>query len=152
MKIRLFLVALIVISLALFASTKTVVSVFYKEKKPSQIVLSKVDSLLENYSQFYEIRYYDIEDDENAEIISENGLPEKHFPFAVVIGDKFTVKIGKRIASFVHFPEFMNGIGRHEGNWSLEDLQLALENPDLLSEKNILPVLDEEAETSDCEE
>jgi hypothetical protein len=143
---------LIAISSALMASTKTSVSVFYKEKKPSQQVLTKAKSLLKNYSQSYKIQFYNIENDQNAEVIKKLGLPETHFPFAVVIGDKFTAEINERIVSFIHFPFFMKGIGRHEGNWSLLDLQLVLENNKLLYDENILPILDEENETSECEE
>jgi len=46
----------------------------------------------------------------------------------------------------------MKGIGRHEGNWSLDDLKRVLQDPSVLQEKNILPDLDEAGEDSQCEE
>ncbi|MBS3741943.1 MAG: hypothetical protein KGY74_07485 [Candidatus Cloacimonetes bacterium] len=152
MKLRLLLMALMAINFISCASNKTDISIFYKEKDPSQRVLTKVKPLLKDYAQSYEINYFNIEHEKNADIIKNMGLPETHFPVAVVIGDKFTAEIDDRIVSFVHFPLFMKGIGRHEGNWSLEDLRLVLENNDLLYDENILPVLDEESETTECEE
>ncbi len=152
MKVQLFIIALLVISSMLNASEKTVICVFYKEKKPSQKVLGKVNNLLKEFSNDYDINYYDIEDAKNSKVIKELGLPETHFPFAVVIGKKFTAKIDEQYVSFIHFPLFMKGIGRHEGNWSLDNLRLVLKDNSLLSIKSILPVLDEESETSECEE
>src|SRR6056297_1882046 len=141
MKLRLLLIALMAICFVSCARNKTDITIFYKEKTPSQKVLNKVKPLLQEYAQIYEINYYNIEDEKNADLIKNMGLPETHFPVAVVIGDKFTAEIEGRILSFVHFPFFMKGIGRHEGNWSLEDLRIVLENNDLLYEENILPVL-----------
>ena len=152
MKSRLLIITILVMSSLLCASEKTIISVFYKEKKPSQQVLEKVNNLLKEFSNDYYINYYDIEDAKNSKVIKELGLPETHFPFAVVIGKKFTAKIDEQYVSFIHFPLFMKGIGRHEGNWSLEYLRLVLKDNSLLSNTNILPVLDEESETSECEE
>jgi len=33
----------------------------------------------------------------------------------------------------------MKGIGRHEGNWSMDDLDKVLKNNALLLDKNVLP-------------
>lgn len=152
MKHLIFIVILILLVSFLIASEQSIISVFYKEMIPSQKVLARVDSLLVGYADNYEIKYFNIEEEKNAELIKEIGLPETHFPFAVVINGKFAADINGKSVSFVHFPLFMKGIGRHEGNWSLEDLRKVLENNTLLFETNILPVLDEETETSECEE
>jgi hypothetical protein len=40
----------------------------------------------------------------------------------------------------------MKGIGRHEGNWAIADLEAVLKDNSLLAEKNILPELKEEKE------
>jgi len=89
MKLRLVLIFIIAIGSVSCASNKTDISIFYKEKNPSQQVLAKVKPLLTDYSHSYKIHYYNIEDEENSELIKNMGLPETHFPFAVVIGDKF---------------------------------------------------------------
>ena len=44
----------------------------------------------------------------------------------------------------------MHGIGRHEGNWSMKDLRIALENPHLLLEDNTLPILEEDENETEC--
>jgi hypothetical protein len=147
-----FPVILLVLFCGLGATEKKVISVFYKDKKPSQQVLAQVDSLLCDFNELYQIQYFDIEAEENIEIIIEAGLPQTHFPFAIVIEGKFTATIENETISFIHFPLFMKGIGRHEGNWSLADLKKVLDNNELLSTENILPVLDEASETSECDE
>lgn len=135
------LMIMLISAIGLQAVDKTL-SIFYKERKPSKQVLAKVKTLLQNYKKSYKINYYNIEDKKTAVSIKEIGLPETHFPFAVVIDGKFTAKINDKTISFVHFPIFMKGIGRHEGNWSLDALKKVLNDNKLLITKNILPVLE----------
>ncbi|MEA1972897.1 MAG: hypothetical protein U9N34_06355 [Candidatus Cloacimonadota bacterium] len=142
----------IILNTNLSANNKTTISIFYKNKKPSQQVLERINLLMEQFEELYQINYYLIEDQENMEIIKRFGLPSTHFPFAVVIDGKFTAKIDDKHISFIHFPLFMKGIGRHEGNWSIANLESILNNKSLLLQKNILPILDENSNDSDCEE
>jgi hypothetical protein len=150
-KVAIFFLLFYVVSI-LNAFNKSKISVFYKEMKPSQQVLTRVDSLLNNFLDSYNVQYYNIEDTENISIIKKLGLPDTHFPFAIVIDGKFTTNILGKTISFIHFPLFMKGIGRHEGNWSLEELQQVLESNNLLADENILPILDEEIEDIECED
>jgi hypothetical protein len=153
MNLKIITVVLIIIVLScLAADEKKVVSVFYKDMPPSHKVLDKVKPVLEWYKDKYTINYYLITDPKNAEIIAEFGLPETHFPFAVVIGDIFTARLHEEVISFVHFPAFMEGIGRHEGNWSIGDLDVVLTDNSLLTEENFLPELEEETTEGGCEE
>lgn len=151
MKKLIFIGVITTITMLLLAAEKPEISIFYKNKKPSQQVLTKVDSLLKSYKNFYRINYYYIEDKKNTGLIKILELPQTHFPFAFAIDGKFTAKLENRTVSFVHFPKFMQGIGRHEGNWSLPDLEKVLKHNELLSKKNILPELDESSNNSDCE-
>ncbi len=125
------------------------VDVFYKNKKPSQQALAEINKVVENYEKTYTVSYYLITDPSNSEIISKYGLPSTHFPVAVVIDGIFTAEIDDKIVSFVHFPEFMKGIGRHEGNWSISDLEAVLKDNSLLAEKNILKSEQEECDESE---
>lgn len=109
--------------------------IFYKDKPPSQKVLVRVDSLLSRYSHKYSVKYYNIENENSQNMILKLGLPSTHFPFAIVINGSFTANIGGKTISFLHFPKFMHGIGRHEGNWSLEALILLLDDHKLLKKK-----------------
>lgn len=147
------ILALLSLCTALLAGDtgKAVIHVFNKNKGPSQKALEKINAALDNYRAQYEIRYHDIEDEANLELIESFGLPSTHFPVAVVIDGKFTVQIGDRTASLVHFPDFMHGIGRHEGNWSISDLEAALQDNSLLLDKNILPELAEDVTEGECE-
>lgn len=147
------ILALLSLCTALLASDtgKAVIHVFNKNKGPSQKALQKINAALDSYRDQYEIRYHGIEDEANLELIESFGLPSTHFPVAVVIDGKFTVQIGDRIASFVHFPDFMHGIGRHEGNWSISDLEAALQDNSLLLNENILPELAEDKTEGECE-
>ncbi|MBN2291426.1 MAG: hypothetical protein JXM70_03315 [Pirellulales bacterium] len=131
---------------------KSTIDVFYKNKKPSQKVLREINKVVGKYEKIYTVSYYLITDPSNSEIISKYGLPSTHFPVAVVINGKFTAKIDGKIVSFVDFPQFMKGIGRHEGNWSISYLEAVLKDNSLLSDKNILPALKEENEHGECEE
>lgn len=130
---------------------KPVLRVFYKNKRPSQKTLAKINETLDKFRDRYVIHYHDIEDEANRGLIHSLGLPSTHFPVAVVIEGKFTAQFGDRIASFVHFPSFMHGIGRHEGNWSISDLEAALQDNSLLLDENILPELEEGHTEGECE-
>ncbi len=134
------------------ADDKITVSLFYKEREPSQRVLERVEEMLEKFDDLYRIEYFAIEDEQNSEILEAMGLPSTHFPFAVVINGKYTANIDGKTVSFVHFPLFMKGIGRHEGNWSVDHAEKVLLDLSLLAEENILPELDKEAETTECED
>ncbi len=136
----------------LSAGKLPVIDVFYKDKEPSQRALKKIKEVLQDFDNAYQIRYFLIDAEETNAKIEEYGLPSTHFPVAVVIDGKFTAEIDGKTIYFVHFPLFMKGIGRHEANWSLNDLKKVLVDPSLLTDENILPVLDEAAETSECEE
>ena len=144
---------LISISLLLYAgnASKPVIHVFHKNKAPSLKALEKINEALEKHKSDFEIRYLDIEDQANLELIHSLGLPSTHFPVAVVIDGKFTIQREDKTISFVHFPVFMRGIGRHEGNWSIADLEAALNDKSLLSDVNILPVLEDEDSEGKCE-
>lgn len=133
-------------------SKMATVDIFYKNKRPSQQVLTEINKVVEKYEKTYTVSYYLITDSSNSEIISKYGLPSTHFPVAVVINGIFTAEIDGEKVSFVHFPEFMKGIGRHEGNWSIACLEAALKDNSLLADKNILPELNEESEDEECDE
>jgi len=137
---------------SLTSSDKGILLVFYKEREPSQKVLERVNKMLESFEHQYNIEYLIIDDENSSKKINELGLPTTHFPFAVVINGKYTAQIDERIVSFVHFPLFMKGIGRHEGNWSIDDLRRVLEDHSLLADENVLPVLNVEEETTACED
>lgn len=143
---------MMILSNNLSANDKVMISIFYKDKKPSQQVLEKINELLEQFKDSYQINYYLIEDQKNTVVITKFDLPLTHFPFAVVINGKFTAKIDDKVVSFVHFPLFMNGIGRHEGNWSIADFEKVLIDNSLLLEENILHILEEDSNSSECEE
>jgi len=141
---------MLLVSLSAVQNTHTV-DVFYKQMPPSLQVLERVKSVLAEFSDEYTTAYHVITDPASAEIIQTYNLPETHFPFAVVVNGKYTASINEELISFVHFPLFMEGIGRHEGNWSMEALKLVLEDNSLLNDENSLPVLDESEETSECQ-
>jgi hypothetical protein len=123
------------------------VEVFHKSMPPSLETLDRTIELLEEFANFYDISYYSITDPASADIIAEYNLPGTHFPFAVVVNGKFSALIDGEKIDFVHFPLFMHGIGRHEGNWSMELLELVLNDTSLLIDENILTPLDEEEDS-----
>jgi len=137
---------------SLISSDKGTLLVFYKEREPSIKVLERVNKMLEDFEDQYSIEYLIIDDESSSDKITTLGLPTTHFPFAVVINGKYTAQIDERIVSFIHFPLFMKGIGRHEGNWSIDDLRRVLEDHSLLADENILPVLNVDEETTTCED
>ena len=150
--ILIIVIFMVILSNNLSANDKEIISIFYKDKKPSQQVLEKTKKLLEQFKDSYQINYYLIEDQKNTDVITQFGLPSTHFPFSVVINGKFTAIIDDKLVSFVHFPLFMKGIGRHEGNWSIAELEKVLNDNSLLLDENILPILEEDSNSSECEE
>ena len=123
------------------------IDLFHKNKPPALRALAKTDSILTAYSGKYDIVHHLITDEETEPVIRKFGLPSSHFPFAIVINGQFSAMVGNEKIDFVHFPLFMHGIGRHEGNWSMEHLELVLKDATLLMEKSVLPVLDEEGDS-----
>jgi hypothetical protein len=141
---------LLLFSLSAVQNTNTV-DIFYKQMPPSLQVLERVDSVLAEFKDDYTIAYHVITDPASGEIIQRYNLPETHFPFAIVVNGKYTASMDEELVHFVHFPLFMEGIGRHEGNWSMETLRLVLEDNSLLNKQNSLPVLNQSDETSECQ-
>ena len=128
------------------------IDIFFKNMGPSQQALTEINKVIEKYESTYTVSYYLITDPSNSEIINKYGLPSTHFPVAVVINGIFTAEIDGKTVSFVHFPEFMKGIGRHEGNWSISSLEIVLKDNSLLASKNILPELNDDREHEKCDE
>jgi len=115
------------------------IEVFHKNKEPSLRTLAKTKTVLSKHEGDYKIAYYIINDPTNAELIRKYNLPETHFPFAVVINGRYSALIDGRTVYFLEFPLFMKGIGRHEGGWSMEDLDRVLSDVRLLLDQNVLP-------------
>jgi len=128
------------------------IDVFHKNMVPSLETLDRVIEVLEQFTDIYEVKYYHITDAATEDLLEQYNLPDTHFPFAVVINGKYSALIDDEKIDFVHFPLFMHGIGRHEGNWSMEFLELVLNDNTLLMDENILPVLDEEGATECLDE
>ena len=143
---------MMILGVNLSANNKKNITVFYKDKAPSQKVLKRTNQLLNQFKKNYLINYFSIEDKKNLDIITKLGLPSTHFPFAIAIDGKYTAKIEGKVISFVHFPLFMKGIGRHEGNWSISDLEKVLNDNSFLSNENSLPDLEKETSTGECDE
>jgi len=132
-------------------SAQTTVEVFYKEMPPSLQTLEEVNNILNNLDDNYLTTYHLITDTASSNIIQHYNLPGSHFPFAIVINGKYSATINGETIYFVHFPVFMHGIDRHEGNWSMEYLQQVLADTTLLINENTLPVLDDSGETTECQ-
>lgn len=136
---------------ALLTTNQTTIEVFYKEMPPSLQVLEEVNKTLSSLDDNYLVNYHIITDTTSIELIQQYNLPGTHFPFAIVINGKYSATINEETIYFVHFPLFMHGIGRHEGNWSIEHLQQVLTQTTLLIDENTLPILDESTETTECQ-
>ncbi len=135
---------------ALPITAPNTIDIFYKEMPPSLQTLEMVNTVLNEFADEYQIEYHLITDTASSEIIQQYNLPGTHFPFAITVNGKYCATINEETIYFVHFPVFMHGIGRHEGNWSMDHLKQVLADTSLLMDENILPVLDESEETTDC--
>ncbi len=150
MNLKLFSILLVALPALPVLSGETSIStieVFHKSMPPSLETLEETNAVLAHFADEYEIIYHLITDSASADLIQEYNLPDTHFPFAVVINGRYSAMIDDEKIDFVHFPLFMHGIGRHEGNWSMEYLELVLTDVTLLMDENIPPVLDEEGDT-----
>ena len=148
--VRLFSIMLLTLPFLLVFAGETSIStidLFYKSMPPSLETLEETNTVLPDFTDDFEITYHLITDSASADLIQEYNLPDTHFPFAVVINGRYSAMIDDEKIDFVHFPLFMHGIGRHEGNWSMEYLELVLTDVTLLMDENIPPVLDEEGDT-----
>ena len=126
------------------------VEVFHKNMPPSLQTLEQTNAVLAEFADEFEITFHLITDSSSADLIQLYNLPDTHFPFAVVINGKYSAMIDDEKIYFVHFPLFMHGIGRHEGNWSMDHLRQVLTDTSLLIDENIPPVLDESEDETEC--
>jgi len=108
------------------------VELFYKELPPSLETLARTEEVLDRYGGEFTVMKHLITDEASAPIIAAYGLPETHFPFAVAVNGMVSAVVDGQRVDFVHFPLFMHGIGRHEGNWSLELLERVLTDTSLM--------------------
>ena len=158
MRRKIFLIVILISVLMMISSISVeqksiiTVDVFYKNQKPSLKTLEKTKIVLNKYKDEFKISYYVITDSLNMDLIVKYNLPSTHFPFAVIINEKYSAKINNNKIDFVHFPLFMKGIGRHEGNWSLDDLETVLKDNTLLIDKNILPEQEHKEDDTPCAE
>ncbi len=142
------ILTILAVSLALSGETTiSTIEVFYKSMPPSLETLEETNTVVADFTDDFEITYHLITDSASADLIQKYNLPDTHFPFAVVINGRYSARIGEEKIDFVHFPLFMHGIGRHEGNWSMEYLELVLNDVSLLMDENIPPVLDDEGDS-----
>ncbi len=144
------LLSLVLLLIPCKAKSIDTIEVFHKNREPSLQTLEKANVVLDKYKDKYEIFYYVITDSINVDLIRKYNLPDTHFPFAIVINGRFSANINNKKIDFVHFPLFMRGIGRHEGNWSLDDLEKVLYDNSILLDKNILS--EEEGNDESCPE
>ena len=148
------LLAMIVLAAGCLAQETSVptIDVFFKNQPPSLRVLERVLPLVMEHAADYAVRLHCITSPESEQLIESYGLPGTHFPFAVVVDGRFSALLGGRQVDFVHFPAFMHGIGRHEGNWSLDDLRQMLAGAGQWRQENVLPTLTEPRSESNCED
>lgn len=117
-------------------SPKPLLQVFYKEKQPSLQTLQKIRTFLEKYEEKFTVRYLIITAPENEETGRSLGLPIEHFPFAIAIDGKTSVIIDAEKIIFAHFPDFMDHIGKHKGNWTLDHFTKVLDDISLMVPDN----------------
>ncbi len=149
---NILLLAILAIPIASGENVISTVDVFHKNMPPSLETLERTIEVLDDFTDQYEIAYYNITDSSTAALLTLYNLPDTHFPFAVVINGKYSALVDGKKIDFVHFPLFMHGIGRHEGNWSMDCLELVLSDISLLIDENVPPVLDDEGDTECLEE
>ena len=146
-------ISLVLLLISGEAKSIDTIEVFHKNKEPSLQTLEKTNSVLDEYKDNYETFYYVITDSANVDLIRKYNLPDTHFPFAIVINGSFSARINNKKIDFVDFPLFMHGIGRHEGNWSLDDLETVLKNNSILLDENVLSEAEhEERDDESCPE
>jgi len=146
-------ISLVLLLISGEAKSIDMIEVFHKNKEPSLQTLEKTNIVLDEYKDDYEISYYVITDSVNVDLIRKYNLPDTHFPFAIVINGSFSANINNEKIDFVHFPLFMHGIGRHEGNWSLNDLETVLKDNSILLDENVLSEAEyEERDDESCPE
>lgn len=116
---------------------------FYKNEPLSLKVLDEVKAILPEFADSVEVYYFDIEDEENLEILYDFDLANVDFPFAMAVNGCMSAMIDEHLVDFIGYPKDMEDAGDFEGNWSIEALKAALHNPDLLWTEIWLPMGDE---------
>lgn len=112
------------------------VEIFHKPLPPSEKTTRLVDAVLKDYGDTVVVRKYNILDPATAPLIEKYGLPETHFPFALLIDGSFSAELDGKAVDFVEFPLEMKGIGRHEGDWTMAQLRRVLDDPKLIRPLN----------------
>ncbi len=112
------------------------VMLIYKEKSPSLETRKAVKDFLSEYHSNIEVVEVLMTDPDNRGLMDSLRLPLEHFPFALAVNGKTSARIGQDTVIFAKFPDFMHHMQKHEGNWTLEHLELVLNDTSLLLEDN----------------
>ncbi len=92
---------------------------------PVRTVMGDVDRTLAEFGSRVKVRHLDFESKEGEDFADDKGLTG-HVPVAIFVDGSTKATVNGRAVSFVGFPKGRGPLPAAEGDWTLEELRLAL--------------------------
>jgi hypothetical protein len=102
------------------------VEIAYLNHPPVRPVLTEVNTLLDKYGDQVSVTRYDFDSTDGAAFAKTKGLME-HTPIAIYINGSMDFKNNNRAVKFYSFPQNQGTGIVADGNWTMDDLQAALD-------------------------
>jgi len=111
---------------ASFAAEKVQLDVLYMNHGPMRPTVAKVKALVKDFGDRVQAAWYDFDQPSGKAFMAEKKIVG-HVPMLIMINGKSDFTLGQRDVKLQGFPTGAGPFKRVEGNWSLEDLKLLLE-------------------------
>lgn len=102
------------------------VEIAYLNHPPVRPVLTEVNALLDKYGDKLSVTRYDFDTTDGAAFAKSKGLIE-HTPIAIFINGSMDFKNNSRAVKFYSFPQNQGTGIVADGNWTIDDLRLVLD-------------------------
>ena len=116
----------------LFAASQTVygaatkVDILFMNHGPMRPTVAKIKTLLHEYGNTVQAGWYDVDQQAGKDFMHKNKI-NGHIPMLIRVNEQSEFTIEGRAVSFQGFPTGASPFKRVEGNWSLEDLKILLD-------------------------
>jgi len=109
-----------------YAANKTQFDILYMNHGPMRPTIAKIKELLGNYQNTVQASWHDVDQASGKSFMKQQKI-NGHIPMLIMIDGQSDFSIDGRAVKLQGFPTGASPFKRVEGNWSLEDLQLLLD-------------------------
>lgn len=109
------------------ATDKVQLDILYMNHGPMRPTIANIKDMLGNYGDTVQASWHDVDQQSGESFMKKHNIVG-HIPMLIIIDGQSDFNIDGRDIKLKGFPTGSSPFKRVEGNWSLEDLQLLLDN------------------------